>query len=151
MQPRVLHLSSRPVFPLTQVKEEEGRIHLLIHLPSEEENEERRCLWRPDQAGFDSRSATTLTVTRPLNSMASDACSYPCPNISTKVTNSEQQRVTISSQNNRSATTNANARSRSRRKLCARCRSRNLQLLRGHVRRHIGKQRRAQIAFTSVG
>jgi len=35
---------------------EEGRIHLLLHLPIEEENEDRWCLWRPDHAGFDSRS-----------------------------------------------------------------------------------------------
>ena len=35
---------------------EEGRIHLLIHLPIEEEDENRWCLWRPDHAGFDSRS-----------------------------------------------------------------------------------------------
>ena len=33
-----------------------GRIHLLLHLPIKEENEDRWCLWRPDQAGFDSRS-----------------------------------------------------------------------------------------------
>jgi hypothetical protein len=42
--------------PTYQVEDEEGRIHLLIHLPIEEENEDRWCLWRPDQAGFDSRS-----------------------------------------------------------------------------------------------
>lgn len=35
---------------------EESRIHLLLHLPIEEENEDRWCLWRPDQAGFDCRS-----------------------------------------------------------------------------------------------
>jgi glucan biosynthesis protein len=28
----------------------------LIHVPIEEENEDRWCLWRPDHAGFDSRS-----------------------------------------------------------------------------------------------
>jgi hypothetical protein len=38
------------------VEDEEGSIHLLIHLPIEEEDEDRWCLWRPDQAGFDSRS-----------------------------------------------------------------------------------------------
>jgi hypothetical protein len=32
-----------------QVEDEEGRTHLLIHLPIEEENENRWCLWRPDQ------------------------------------------------------------------------------------------------------
>jgi hypothetical protein len=42
--------------PSYEVEAEEGRIHLLLHLPIEEENEERWCLWRPDQAGFDSRS-----------------------------------------------------------------------------------------------
>jgi hypothetical protein len=42
--------------PTYQVEDEEGRTHLLIHLPIEEENENRWCLWRPDHAGFDSRS-----------------------------------------------------------------------------------------------
>jgi hypothetical protein len=42
--------------PIYQVEDEEGRTHLLIHLPIEEENEHRWCLWRPDQAAFDSRS-----------------------------------------------------------------------------------------------
>jgi hypothetical protein len=42
--------------PSYQVEDEEGRIHLLINLPVDEENEDRWCLWRPDQAGFDSRS-----------------------------------------------------------------------------------------------
>jgi hypothetical protein len=42
--------------PCYQVEDEEGRTHLLIRLPIEEENEDRWCLWRPDQAGFDSRS-----------------------------------------------------------------------------------------------
>jgi hypothetical protein len=41
--------------PSYQVEDEEGRIHLLIHLPVED-GEHRWCLWRPDQAGFDSRS-----------------------------------------------------------------------------------------------
>jgi hypothetical protein len=48
-------LSLRTVVPSYQVEDEEGRIHLLIHLPIEE-NEDRWCLWRPDHAGFDSRS-----------------------------------------------------------------------------------------------
>jgi hypothetical protein len=39
--------------PSYQVEDEEGR---LIHLPIEEEDEGRWCLWRPDHAGFDSRS-----------------------------------------------------------------------------------------------
>ena len=42
--------------PCYQVEDQEGRIHLLLHLPIEEENVDRWCLWRPDQAGFDSRS-----------------------------------------------------------------------------------------------
>jgi hypothetical protein len=42
--------------PSYRVEDEEGRTHLLIHLPIEEENEHRWCLWRPDVAGFDSRS-----------------------------------------------------------------------------------------------
>ena len=33
-----------------------GGRNLLVHLPIEEENEDRWCLWRADQAGFDSRS-----------------------------------------------------------------------------------------------
>jgi hypothetical protein len=42
--------------PCYQVEDEEGRIHLLLHLPIEEKKEDRWCLWRPDQAGFDFRS-----------------------------------------------------------------------------------------------
>jgi hypothetical protein len=43
--------------PSYQVEDEEGRAHLLIHLPIEEERDNnRRCLWRHDHAGFDSRS-----------------------------------------------------------------------------------------------
>jgi len=43
--------------PSYQVEDEEGRIHLLIHLPIEEDGDNKRwCLWRPDHAGFDSRS-----------------------------------------------------------------------------------------------
>jgi hypothetical protein len=42
--------------PTYQVEDEEGRTHLLIQLTIEEENEHRWCLWRPDHAGFDSRS-----------------------------------------------------------------------------------------------
>ena len=42
--------------PCYQVEDEEGRMHLLLHLIIEEENEDRWCLWRPDLAGFDSRS-----------------------------------------------------------------------------------------------
>ena len=42
--------------PSYQVEDEEGRIHFLLHLPIEEENEDRWCLWRPDQKGFVNRS-----------------------------------------------------------------------------------------------
>jgi len=42
--------------PSYQVEDDEGRTHLLIHLPIEEEDENRWCLWRSDHAGFDSRS-----------------------------------------------------------------------------------------------
>jgi hypothetical protein len=42
--------------PTYQVEDEEGRTYLLIHLPIGEEDENRWCLWRPDLAGFDSRS-----------------------------------------------------------------------------------------------
>ena len=38
--------------PSYHVDDEEGRTHLLIHLPIEA-NEHRWCLWRPDLAGFD--------------------------------------------------------------------------------------------------
>jgi hypothetical protein len=41
--------------PSYLVEDEEGRTHLLIHLPIEEDGD-RWCLWRPDHAGFDSRS-----------------------------------------------------------------------------------------------
>jgi hypothetical protein len=39
--------------PTYQVEDEEGRTHLPIHLPIEEEDEDRWRLWRPDHAGFD--------------------------------------------------------------------------------------------------
>jgi hypothetical protein len=42
--------------PTYKVEDEEGRTHLLIHLPIEEENVNRWCLCRPDHTGFDSRS-----------------------------------------------------------------------------------------------
>jgi hypothetical protein len=42
--------------PTYQVEDEEGRTHLLIYLPIEEEDDDRWCLWPPDHAGFDSRS-----------------------------------------------------------------------------------------------
>ena len=49
-------LALRTGVPTYQVEDEEGRIHFLLHLPIEEADEDRWCLWRPDQAGFDSRS-----------------------------------------------------------------------------------------------
>ena len=42
-----------PGVPCCHVQDEEGRIHLLLHLPIEEADENRWCLWRPDHAGFD--------------------------------------------------------------------------------------------------
>jgi hypothetical protein len=42
--------------PTYQVEDEEGRTHLLIHLTIEEKTADRWCLWRPDHAGFGSRS-----------------------------------------------------------------------------------------------
>ena len=45
----------RPAAPKARRRREEGRIHLLIHLLIEEDGD-RWCLWRPDLAGFDSRS-----------------------------------------------------------------------------------------------
>jgi hypothetical protein len=38
--------------PSYHVDDEEGRTHLLIHLPIDA-NEHRWCLWQPDHAGFD--------------------------------------------------------------------------------------------------
>jgi hypothetical protein len=50
-------LALRGGVPTYQVEDEEGRIHLLIHLPIEEDGDNNRwCLWWPDHAGFDSRS-----------------------------------------------------------------------------------------------
>jgi hypothetical protein len=51
-----LALALKGGVPTHQVEDEEGRTRLLIHLPIEEEDANRWCLWRPDQAGFDSRS-----------------------------------------------------------------------------------------------
>jgi len=42
--------------PSYQVEDEEGRTHLLLHLTIEKKDADRWCLWRPDHAGFDSRS-----------------------------------------------------------------------------------------------
>jgi hypothetical protein len=49
-------LALRTGVPTYRVEDEKGRTHLLIHMPIEEQNEHRWCLWRPDQADFDSRS-----------------------------------------------------------------------------------------------
>lgn len=49
-------LALRAGVPSYQVEGEEGRIQSLLHLPIEEENQDRWCLWRPDQASFDLRS-----------------------------------------------------------------------------------------------
>ncbi len=56
MKPLALRSRSGLAFVSYQVEYEEGRTHLLIHLAVEEEDENRWCLWRPDHAGFDSRS-----------------------------------------------------------------------------------------------
>src|ERR1700678_1252017 len=63
MQPRALHLSSRPAFPPIRSKTacraeggKEGTTHLLIQLTIEEKHGQRWCLWRPDHGGFNSRS-----------------------------------------------------------------------------------------------
>ena len=48
-------LALKTSVPSYQVEDEEGRIHLPVRLPIEEDGD-RWCLWRPDQAGFDSRS-----------------------------------------------------------------------------------------------
>jgi hypothetical protein len=42
--------------PTYRVEDEEGRTHPLIHLTIEEKGADLWCLWRPDPAGFDSRS-----------------------------------------------------------------------------------------------
>jgi len=42
--------------PTYQVEDEEGTTHLLIQLTIEEKRGQRWCLWRPDHAGFNSRS-----------------------------------------------------------------------------------------------
>ena len=39
--------------PSYLVEDDEGRTHLLIHLPIAEQNDDRWCLWRSDQAGID--------------------------------------------------------------------------------------------------
>jgi hypothetical protein len=49
-------LELKTSIPTYQVEDEEGRTHLLIRLAIQEEDEDRCCLWRPDHAGFDSRS-----------------------------------------------------------------------------------------------
>jgi hypothetical protein len=51
-----VELVLRTSVPSYPVEDEEGRTHLLIHPPIEEEDEDRWCLWRRDHAGSDSRS-----------------------------------------------------------------------------------------------
>ena len=48
--------------PCYQVKDEEGKIHLLIQLPIGEKNENRWCLWRPHRVVFDSRSIFNIAL-----------------------------------------------------------------------------------------
>jgi hypothetical protein len=55
-EPSGVALALKTGVPSYQVEDEEGRTHLLIHLPIEEEDEDRWCLWRPDHAVFYSRS-----------------------------------------------------------------------------------------------
>jgi hypothetical protein len=43
--------------PTYQVEDEEGRTHLLIHLPIEEGDENRWGLRRPEHAGYENRRA----------------------------------------------------------------------------------------------
>jgi hypothetical protein len=46
--------------PCYQIDDEEGRTHLLIQLTIKEEDADRWCFWRPDDAGFDSKSIFEL-------------------------------------------------------------------------------------------
>src|SRR6266481_4792369 len=55
-EPSGVALALNAGVPTYQVEDEEGRTHLLIHLPIEEQVEHRWCLWRLDHAGFDSGS-----------------------------------------------------------------------------------------------
>jgi hypothetical protein len=48
-------LPSSTAVPSYQIEHEEGRIHFLLRLPIEAEDDGRECLWRPDQPGFNSR------------------------------------------------------------------------------------------------
>ena len=49
-------ISLKTGIPSYQVEDDEGRIHLLLHLPIEEETETAGASGGPDQAGLDSRS-----------------------------------------------------------------------------------------------
>jgi hypothetical protein len=65
--------------PYYQVEDEEGTMHLLLHLPIEQEKENRWCLWRTDQAGFqaraeDSESAAEGQVSHPFNVASLSGC-----------------------------------------------------------------------------
>jgi hypothetical protein len=57
-------LALRTGVPSYQVEDKEGRIHLLLHLPIEEEHEDRWCFWRPDQVGTDLPNTASLAVLR---------------------------------------------------------------------------------------
>ena len=59
--------------PSYQVEDEEGRTHLLIHLSIDEEHEHRWCLWRPDHAGFDSRSIFAGALVEPWTGFPKNA------------------------------------------------------------------------------
>src|SRR5260370_16499459 len=47
--------------PSYRVKDEEGRIHLLVNVPLEEEHTDQWWLWRPDQAGIGGQSPFSLS------------------------------------------------------------------------------------------
>jgi len=55
MSGRVSDIRARGL-PLLGAPDGEGRVHFLIHLPIEEQHEDRWCLWRPNHASFDERS-----------------------------------------------------------------------------------------------
>ena len=55
-KPSGVALGLKTGVPTYQVEDKEGRTHLLLYLAIEERHEHRWCLWRPDHAGFDSRS-----------------------------------------------------------------------------------------------
>ena len=60
-------LSLRGGVPFYQVEAEEGRTHLLIHLPIGEEDVNRWCVWRPDRVGFNPRSVFNVALVQENN------------------------------------------------------------------------------------